>query len=177
MKKAGIAIGLILTFIIIYLLQANFFAWFNLAGVKPNLFVILVLAIGLFAGRGIGTTFGIFFGMSLDFFIGKSVGISAIMLGIIGFVGGYLDKSFSKDSRITMITMISIATLIYEIGLYTFNYFINSAQMSTIFFVRTLIIEVIFNAIITIIIYPLIIKFGYRIEENFKESKILTRYF
>lgn len=177
MKKAGIAIGLILTFIIIYLLQANFFAWFNLAGVKPNLFIILVLIIGLFAGRGIGTTFGILFGISLDFFIGKSIGVSGIMLGIIGFIGGYLDKSFSKDSRITMITMIFIATFIYEVGLYIFNYFINFAQISILHFIKTLIIELIYNVIITIIIYPLIIKFGYRIEENFKENKILTRYF
>ena len=120
---------------------------------------------------------GIFFGISLDFFIGKSVGISGIMLGIIGFIGGYLDKSFSKDSRITMITMITIATLIYELGLYSFNHFINSVQISAIYFIRTLIIELIFNAIITIIIYPIIISFGYRIEENFKENKILTRYF
>lgn len=177
MKRAGIIIGLILAFIIVYLLQANFFAWFNLAGVKPNLFVILVLVIGLFAGRGIGTTFGILFGISLDFFIGKSIGISGIMLGGIGFIGGYLDKNFSKDSRITMITMISITTFIYEIGLYIFNYFINSAQISMIYFIKTLMIELIFNAIITIIIYPLIVKFGYRIEENFKENKILTRYF
>lgn len=177
MKKAGIIIGLIITFIIIYLLQANFFAWFNLAGIKPNLFVILVLIIGLFAGRGVGTTFGIFFGITLDFLIGKSIGISAIMLGFIGFIGGYLDKSFSKDSRITMITMITITTIIYEVGLNVFNYFINSAQISTIYFMKTLIIELIFNSIITIIIYPLIIKFGYRIEENFKENKILTRYF
>jgi len=177
MKKTGIAIGLIITFIIIYLLQANFFAWFNLAGVKPNLFVILVLTIGLFAGRGIGTTFGIFFGISLDFFIGKSIGISGIMLGITGLIGGYLDKSFSKDSRITMITMIAIATLIYEMGLYVFNHFINSAQISMMYFIKKLIIELIFNAIITIIIYSLILKFGYIIEQNFKENKILTRYF
>ena len=177
MKRVAIAIGFILTFIITYLLQANFFAWFNLAGVKPNLFVILVLTIGLFAGKRIGTTFGIFFGISLDFFIGKSIGISGIMLGVIGFIGGYLDKSFSKDSRITMITMITIATLIYEIGLYTFNHFINSAHISIIFFIKTLLIELIFNSIITIIIYPLILRFGYRIEENFKENKILTRYF
>lgn len=177
MKKIGIVIALILIFIIIYLLQANFFVWFNLGGVKPNLFVMLVLVIGLFAGKGIGITFGIFFGISLDFFIGKSIGISGIMLGSIGFVGGYLDKSFSKDSRITMITMISISTLIYESGLYLFNYFINSAHISMIYFIRILIIELIFNSILTIIIYPLIVRFGYRIEENFKENKILTRYF
>lgn len=177
MRKASIAMGLILTFIIVYLLQANFFAWFNLAGVKPNLFVILVLIIGLFSGKSIGTTFGILFGLSLDFFIGKSIGISALMLGIVGFVGGYLDRSFSKDSRVTMITMIAIATIIYELGINIFNYFINDSNISIWYITKTLIIELIFNTFITIIIYPLIIKLGYKIEKNFKENKILTRYF
>lgn len=177
MRKTSIAIGLIFAFLFIYLLQANFFSWFNLACVKPNLFIILVLSIGLFTGRDFGSAFGILFGLSLDFFIGKSIGISAIMLGIIGFLGGYLSKNFSKDSRITMMVMILLATLIYEIGTYTFNYFINSANIEIMYFVKTLIIELVFNLLITIIIYPLIIKFGYKIEENFKENKILTRYF
>lgn len=177
MKKFAIILSLILSFLIIYLLQVNFFSWFNLAGVKPNLFVILVLTIGLFSGRSIGTTFGLLFGLALDFFIGKSIGISALMMGVVGFVGGYLDKSFSKDSRVTMITMIAIATTIYELGINMFNYFINDANLSIWYIIKTLIIELIYNTIITIIIYPLIMKFGYRIEENFKENRILTRYF
>ena len=177
MKKISVCVYMILTFIIIYLLQVNFFSWFNLAGIKPNLFVILVLTIGLFSGKSLGATFGILFGISLDFFVGKSIGISAIMLGIIGFLGGYLDKSFSKDSRITMITMIVISTTIYEIGSYVLNYFINAVQIDIFSYIKIILIEIIFNAIITIIIYPIIMKLGYRLEENFKENKILTRYF
>lgn len=177
MRKFAIVICLILSFFIIYLLQVNFFSWFNLAGIKPNLFVILVLIIGLFAGKSLGTAMGILFGIALDFFIGKSIGVSALMLGIVGFVGGYLDKSFSKDSRLTMITMILISTIIYEFGAYIFNYFISSAQISIFQFVKILIIELIYNTMITIIIYPIIMKSGYKIEENFKENKILTRYF
>lgn len=177
MKKVTAVICLILSFMIIYLLQVNFFSWFNLAGVKPNLFIILVLAIGLFSGRGIGTTFGILFGITLDFLIGKSIGISAVMLGIVGFLGGYLDKNFSKESRVTMITMIVISTILYEIGVYILNYFIHSAQISILNFITILLIELIYNIIITIIIYPIIMDLGYKMEECFKENRILTRYF
>lgn len=177
MKKVTIVISLIISFLFIYLLQVNFFSWFNLAGVKPNLIVIFVLTIGLFSGKALGTTLGVLLGICLDFFIGKSIGISGIMLGVIGFLGGYLDKSFSKDSRVTMITMITISTVIYEFGIVILNYFINLAQINTWYFIKTLIIEVLYNAIITIIIYPIIMKYGYKIEESFKENKILTRYF
>ena len=88
-----------------------------------------------------------------------------------------MKKKLKSQSGVTMITMICITTIIYEIGINILNYFINNANINIWYIIKTLIIELIFNSIITIIIYPLIIKFGYRIEENFKENKILTRYF
>lgn len=51
MKKTLTIIVLCIVFILIYFLQLNFFNWFTIAGVKPNLFVILVLFIGLYTGR------------------------------------------------------------------------------------------------------------------------------
>lgn len=177
MRKAGMALCFILIFIIIYLLQANLFSWFNLAGVKPNLFVILALTIGLFSGKITGTIFGIIFGFILDLLMGKSIGISATMLGLTGFVGGYLGKNFSKDSRITMITIIALTTFIFEIGTVLLNLFINQTQINFWYLIKTLLIEIVYNSIITIIIYPLIIKFGYIIERTFKNNKMLTRYF
>ena len=72
MKKSIITIIILLTFLFFYFLQVNFFSWFNIAGVKPNLFIILTLVIGLFSGRGRGVTFGIIMGLCLDFFIGKN---------------------------------------------------------------------------------------------------------
>ena len=68
MKKTVINIALIVTTIIIYYLQSNFFSWFNIAGVMPNLFVILVLFIGLFASRTMGTAYGVAIGVVLDFY-------------------------------------------------------------------------------------------------------------
>lgn len=177
MKKTLTIILLIIIFLIIYLLQSNLFSWFNLAGIKPNLFVIFVLIIGLFSGRSMGATFGIILGIMLDFFIGKSVGISGIMLGAIGFLGGVLDKNFSKDSRFTMIIMIIIATCFYEIGGYLFNYFVNNANVDILLFIKILIIENFFNIMITIALYPMIIKLGYKLEKIYKENRILTRYY
>ena len=124
-----------------------------------------------------GATFGIILGIMLDFFIGKSVGISGIMLGAIGFLGGVLDKNFSKDSRFTMIIMIIIATCFYEIGGHLFNYFVNNANVDILLFIKILIIENFFNIMITIALYPMIIKLGYKLEKIYKENRILTRYY
>ena len=44
-------------------------------------------------------------------------------------------------------------------------------------FIIILVIEIIYNTVLTIILYPLIQKFGYYIEDEYKGNKILTRYF
>jgi len=175
--RTKIYITLFIVFLIIYFLQANFFAWFNLAGIKPNLFVLLVLFIGLFAGRKIAFIYGIILGIFIDLFIGKNVGATSVMLGVIGILGGYFDKSFSKDSRMTLMLMVMLSTFIYEIGIYIINIFIISSQIEIIPFLRMLLIEILYNVILTIILYPLLQTLGYRMEEKFKENKILTRYF
>lgn len=177
MKKALTILILIITFFIIYFLQVNFFSWFTIAGVKPNLFIIFILFISLFAGMKVGIPFGIFMGLFLDIIIGKNIGTSAIMLGIIGIIGGYFDKNFSKESRITIMLMVIGSTCVFEIGTYILQAIELSIYVEIVLFFITLLIEVVYNTILTIILYPLIQKLGYKIEDNFKAQQILTRYF
>ena len=132
MKNVIIIITTIFIFLILYFLQVNFFNWFTIAGISPNLFVILVLFLGLFAGKRVGVPMGIFLGILLDFFASKKIGISAIMLGIIGIIAGVLDKNFSKDSRMTIILMTILSTAIYEVGIYILNYIIVSTNIEII---------------------------------------------
>lgn len=143
----------------------------------PNLFVILVLFIGLFYNKIAGTIYGIVFGILLDLFVGRKVGITAIMLGTIGLIGGIFDKNFSKESRMTIIVMVIVSTFIYETGAYLVGLPIYGYSLEMVEFIKILLIEILYNIIITIIFYPLIQKFGYKIEEEFKGNKILTRYF
>ena len=177
MKKTIINIVLILTVFIIYFLQSNFFNWFTISGIMPNLFVILVLFIGLFANKTMGTIYGIIVGLILDLIIGNKVGIYAVGLGIIGFLAGLFDKNFSKDSRITIMVMVLASTIIFEVIRYLLNYVLLSNSLELVNFAKILFIEVIYNLILTIIFYPLMQKVGYYIENEYKGNKILTRYF
>lgn len=177
MKKISAILLLIITFFIIYFLQANFFSWFTIAGVKPNLFIVFILFIGLFAGKKIGAILGLIFGLYLDLLIGKSIGISAIMLSAIGLLGEYFDKNFSKESRFTIMLMIMGSTIVYEIGQYAFSVIKWETGLEIFTFAKILVIEVLYNAIITIIIYPIMQKLGYALENTFKVKNILTRYF
>lgn len=177
MKKIIINISLIIVFIIIYLLQTTFFTSFTIAEIKPNLFIILMLYIGLYMGRSYGIIYGIIYGIFIDIWIGRNIGITSICLAFIGFLGGVFDKNFSKDSRITILLMGTICTVLYEVALYILRNIIIGIDAEVIEFLKILLIEVIYNILLLIILYPIMKFTGYEIENEIKGDKILTRYF
>ncbi len=67
-------------------------------------------------------------------------------------------------------------TLICEIIAYIYK-IINGASIEVLAFLKIVLIEIIFNLMIIIIIYPLIRKLGEKLEQVFNEDKILTKYF
>ena len=177
MRKFFTIILLILIFFLIYFIQTNIFSSFTISGISPNLFIIFILFIGLYSNQALGIGFGVVVGLILDFIYGRVIGTTAIMLCVIGYLGSYFDKNFSKDNKITILLMVIGSTIVYELGLYFINSIILEFDRQYFYFFRILIVEVIYNVLLTIIFYPLINKSGYALERTFKRNNILTRYF
>ncbi len=177
MRKTVIIIGLIVAFLIIYFLQVNIFNVFTIAGVSPNLFIVYILFIGLFANQFVGISFGVACGLILDLIYGKTIGVTAIMLCAIGYLGSYFDKNFSKENKLTIMFMVIGSTFVFEFGVYFINSIILDFNREYLYFIKIVVIEILYNVLLTIILYPLIQKLGYIIDRNFKRQNILTRYF
>lgn len=177
MKKAIINVALIIILFILYFLQSNFFNWFTIAGIRPSLFVIYILFIGLFGNRSMGVIYGIFTGLMIDLLFEEKIGTNLVGLTLIGIVATIFNKNFSKDSRITIMFMVFGSTVIFELINYFMNYILYEVNIELVSFIKIIIIEIIYNILITIIIYPLMQKFGYFIENEYKGNRILTRYF
>ena len=177
MKKFLIYISLVFVFFIMYLLQISIFTSYTIAGVMPNLMIILMLFIGLYMGRSKGIVFGILFGIFIDIWIGRNIGITSVCLALIGFLSGVFDKNFSKDSRLIVIFMGAICTIIFEVLVYISRYFFLNTNIEILQFLKILGIEVIYNILLTTILYPLIRVTGNSIEGEIKGDKIFTRYY
>lgn len=177
MKKILIHISLIIIFIITYFFQTNIFSDFTICGIMPNMFIILMLYIGLYMGRTMGVIYGVIYGIFIDIWVGKNIGVTSIALAIIGLISGMLDKTFSKDSRITVLLMGGICTIIYEIIIYILQYITMNINIEIFQFTKVLFVEVIYNVILIIILYPIMKFTGYEIENEIKGDRILTRYF
>lgn len=164
-------------YLVVFFLQANIFQSFTIAGVMPNLFVIYILFIGLFANVTTSVLFGVIGGLIVDLAYSKTIGITALMMCTIGYLGAYFDRNFSKENKITIILMVAISTIIFEIGYYGMNSIILGFETEILYFVKILAIEVLYNILLTILLYPSIQKVGYSIDRTFKKTNILTRYF
>lgn len=177
MKRTLVIIVFFIISLFAYFLQSNFFNWYNIEGIQPNLFIILILTIGLYLGEKYGFSLGIILGLLLDLFIGKRIGLNAIMLGIAGLIGGILDRSFSKESRITFMIMTIAVTVLCEVINFTLQIILLGAEPVFMQCMKIIMIESIYNAILIIILYPLIQKMGNKTEEIFREKKSLMKYY
>lgn len=73
--------------------------------------------------------------------------------------------------------MTAAITLAYETGTYLLNYIIVESTIEILPFLRITLLEILYNIILVIILYPILQKTGHYLEETFHEKQILTRYF
>ena len=177
MKKLVVSLIFLVVFMLIYFLQVGLFSHLPIAGVVPNLFVILILYIGLYANSINAIGFGILIGIFLDLLYGNTVGISAVMFCIIGYFSSYFDKNFSKENKVTILLMEIGATIVYEFGFYSLNGLLLNYNFEWLKFIKIIMFEVVYNSLITILLYPFIQNTGYKVDRIFKKNNILTRYF
>lgn len=177
MKKFVIGVITYFIFIILYFIQANFFGWFTIAGISPNIFVIYILFLGLFTDNKFSLIMALLTGITLDLVIGKTLGATAILFCLISIIANYFDKNFSKDNKFTILIMVIGMTLVFEVTNYFLNALILEIPIEIEAFSKILLVEVIYNTILTIIFYNAFIKSGALLERQFKEKNILTRYF
>ncbi len=177
MNKKLSMIVLILIAFIIYFLQKNIFSNYKIAGIAPNILIIYILFLGLYTNSKLSMGIGIFIGILLDTVYGKCIGISACMFCMLAYAISYFDKNFSKDNKITIMLMLIGATIIYELGFYLISSIVFKFDFEILYFIRNILVEVIYNALLLIIIYPIFQKVGYSLDRIYKKSNLLTRYF
>lgn len=177
MKKFLIGICMYIFFIFLYFLQSDFFSWFTIAGISPNIFIIFILFLGLFTNNKFSIVIAVLTGVTLDLVLGRTLGITGLLYGLIAILAGYFDKNFSKENKFTLVIMVIVITVACEVLNYFINAWVLEIPVEMLAFIKILAIETLYNVILTLIFYQLILKAGMALERQFRQKNILTRYF
>ena len=141
--------------IVLFLLQSSVFPAFALAGVVPDLLLVLIVISGYMYGKNTGLLTGFVSGLLVDFSFGSVIGLNAILYMVIGYLAGYSCKVFDEEDYTLPLVLVGVGEFIYNL-MYYFFYFLLSGKLNIGYYVfRFMIPKMIYTVFVTVILYKL----------------------
>lgn len=166
MRKLIVALFILVCFV----LQSSVFTWFSFAGIIPNLMIILTSAFGFMRGEKEGLLIGFFCGLFSDIFFGEFLGFYALVLMYIGFINGKFSRIFYPEDIKLPIALIVISDISYGLLCYILLFLLRGKLNLPYYFTRIILPEALYTIVITMFLYPLILKVNEKLEAKEKRS-------
>lgn len=166
MRKIVVTIFVLLFFV----LQSGVFTHLSFAGIIPNLMIILTSSFGFMRGEKEGLIIGFFCGLLSDIFFGEFLGFYALAMMYIGFINGKFCGIFYPEDIKLPIALILISDLSYGIICYVLLFLLRGRLNLPFYFTRIILPEMLYTIVVTMFLYPLILKVNEKLETREKRS-------
>ena len=153
-----------------YLLQCTVFSSLELAGIKPNLLIIITASIGFMRGSREGMLVGFVSGLLADIQFGDMIGFYALIYLLIGFINGLFQRLYFDEDIKLPLFLISISEFVYGIIVYFLTYLLRSDFNFLLYLNKIILPELIYTIVITLVLYPLILFINHKLEAEEKRS-------
>ena len=172
MKAMKIKRFLITAVIIIaaYLLQCTVFSSLELAGIKPNLLIIVTASFGFMRGSREGVLVGFVSGLLADIQFGDMIGFYALIYLLVGYINGMFQRLYFDEDIKLPLFLIAISEFLYGIIVYFLTYLLRSDFNFLLYLNKIILPELIYTIVITLGLYPLIPFINHKLEAEEKRS-------
>jgi rod shape-determining protein MreD len=109
------AFGLPLLVFTAVVVQRSGAADFSLLGVHPDFVMLMVAAVGVYRGREVGALTGFFAGLVVDSFLTTPFGISALVLCVVGYIAGEIERVGSTAPFALKVLIVGAASVLGEV--------------------------------------------------------------
>lgn len=133
-------------------LESTFLAHLRVGGVRPDLLVILVIAVAMVDGPVTAATFGFAAGLVSDLLFANQVGVSALVYTVIGFGVGVGRVYVTSSSALLHLLLAGVASFasVWLAGLVLRVFDLSSWD----FLLRTAPLVALYNLLLTPLVYP-----------------------
>ena len=172
MKAMKIKRFLITAVIIIaaYLLQCTVFSSLELAGIKPNLLIIVTASFGFMRGSREGVLVGFVSGLLADIQFGDMIGFYALIYLLVGYINGMFQRLYFDEDIKLPLFLIAISEFLYGIIVYFLTHLLRSDFNFLLYLNKIILPELIYTIVITLGLYPLILFINHKLEAEEKRS-------
>ena len=149
-------IGSFIMMLILYLLQTTIFGKIAIAGIKPNVMIVLVVLIGYRYGKIPGMMMGFFTGLLLDFTEADYIGYYAMFYMAIGYLVGFGNKIYNNDSTIIPLGLIGASDLTLNFFIFVTGFLLRNRLDLPYYLIRIMLPEAIYTVVVAAILYRLL---------------------
>ena len=153
-----------------FVLQCSVFGNLAFAGISPNLMIILTSSFGFMRGEEEGLLIGFLSGLLCDVFFGTFLGFYALILMYIGFVNGKFSRIFYPEDIKLPLALIVVSDISYGVICYVLMFLLRGRLNFPYYFTRVILPEALYTIVVTMFLYPLILKVNQKLEEKEKRS-------
>ena len=143
--------------IMCFVLQTTVLRYIAIAGICPNLIVILPVLFGFLGDEREGIYTGFACGIVFDAFYADVLGVNAFIFMMFGYAAGLLGRMFTKSEMIVPVLLIICADFCYGIVNYAI-YFLVHRRFDMGYYLNKIIMpELVYTVFMSIIIYRLLL--------------------
>ncbi|GAB6158221.1 rod shape-determining protein MreD [Desulfotomaculum varum] len=117
----------LLLILIALLLQSTIFTFFQMAGIKPDLVLMLVVFNSFLRGSREGAFLGFVAGLAEDVFSGSYIGLNALTKMLAGYLVGLAEARFYKESVIIVSLVTFMVAIINQLACYALLFYLDIA--------------------------------------------------
>lgn len=156
-----------LLIILMIVLQATVFRYLAILGVKPDVLLILIISFALLNGINEGIVLSLFGGLLEDILFNNAIGFVAISLLIVAYLSGLLGKNVFKENTFVAFVFVFLGTILYNL-IMVFSMLLMKYELNPSLLFNIIIVQAVYNSIITIFVYRYLVKFNNYINESRK---------
>ena len=157
--------------LLLLLLQSTLLGYVRIYNVKPNLLVIFIVCVALLRGNVEGASVGFFAGILLDMTFGKFLGFYALLGMYLGLAVGSVNRRLYRENYLVVVFFTFIATILYEAAVYILSTFMTGNMELVLPLTVKILPEALYNSVVSIFIFALVIKMNHKFEENVKIAR------
>ena len=145
---------LFLIYTVSFLLQCTVLNTVAVFGITPNILLVLTIVYSFFFQKMDGIVFSILFGLIQDMFFGQVVGISPLIYFAVGMLLKMVRSVVFRDNKLLLILVTAAATLIYTAAYWALNSMMLQADMSLIYWLKSVPVSIVWNYIVLLLLLP-----------------------
>lgn len=139
--------------VVLYLLQTTVLEEISVAGIKPNIIILMPVFIGYKYGKIPGILMGFFTGLLLDMMEGSYLGFYALMYLLIGYLNGFVKKIYHKDYTVIPLFLIGISDLTLNLMFFISGFLVRNRLDFFYYLIRIMLPELIYTVVISVLLY------------------------